>query len=96
MDVTKPDIKFKGIYEIEHHHIPEWNEENGEMVPSFFYLENRYFLDEIMDLHNKVHMPNPPEWTDGFDGILSDSFFSGYLVKIIEDGDAVKLYLYLS
>lgn len=91
------EIKFCGIKEIEYK-VPDWNEddENPDMEEFFSYNESDYFLSEFMSLHNKIHMPNPPERFKGFDGYMSCSFFDGYLVKIIESGDAVKLYHYSS
>jgi len=96
MEQTKPDIKFKGIIELDYAHIPEWREEEQEMIPSFEYNGERYFLDEFMNIHNGFYNPNPPEWMKPFDGYMSTGFFDGYLIKLIEDGDAIKLYLYYS
>ena len=93
---SKLEIRYKGTLDLEHHHIPEWREEEQEMVPSFEHNGHRYFLDEFMDVHNKFYNPNPPKWQEGFDGYMSTSFFDGYLIKIVEDGEAVKLYHYCS
>jgi hypothetical protein len=76
--------------------VPEWNEETGEEEQCFQYKGNTYFLSEFTNIHNKVWQPNPPEWQLEFDGIKSDSYFSGILIKISEDGEGVKAYTYIS
>lgn len=74
---------------------PEWNdsEEDGEEL-AFKYKNNEYFLSEFINIHNKIHNPNPPEWMKEFDGYLSDSFFSGVLIKLINGSDAVQVFIY--
>jgi hypothetical protein len=72
---------------------PDWSEEE-ELA--FKYKDYEYFLREFTNIHNKVYNPNPPEWMKEFDGIKSDSFFSGVLIKLVDDGDAVKAYTYIS
>jgi hypothetical protein len=78
--------------------IPEWNEdkEDPDFEQCFKYKEQIYFLSEFMNIHNKFYQPNPPEWMKEFDGYKSDSYFSGLLIKISEDGEAVKIYTYIS
>jgi hypothetical protein len=49
-----------------------------------------------MNIHNKVHNPNPPEWIKEFDGYHNDSYFSGILIKLSDTGEAVKVYTYIS
>lgn len=90
--ISKLEIRYKGTFELEYHHVPEWIEEEGEVVPSFEYNGYRYFLDEFMDIHNKFYNPNPPKRQESFDGYMSTSFFDCYLIKIVEDGEAIKLY----
>ena len=75
--------------------IPEWNE-GGETEAYFNYKGNKYFLSEFMNIHNKIYNPNPPEWMLEFDGYLNESYFSGILIKLSNDGDAVKMYTYNS
>lgn len=90
-------IKIYGNnHEIETYYaVPEWNEE-GEEELAFKYKDNEYFLSEFMNIHNKIYNPNPPEWMLEFDGYKSDSFFSGILIKLIDNGEAVKAYTYIS
>ncbi len=95
--------EFKNIERLDiygdHHWIeieygtPEWNEEEE---PYFNYKGNKYFLSEILAVNNSIHNPNPPEWQKGFDGYMSDSFFSGILVKFSDCGDAVQVYTVLA
>jgi len=76
--------------------VPDWNEETGEEEACFKHKGNTYFLSEFVNIHNKVHNPNPPEWMKEFDGYMSDSYFSGLLIKLSECGEGVKVYTYIS
>ena len=63
-----------------------WMDAEALDSESFFkYCERWYSLSDFMSLHNKVYNPNPPDFMDGWDGYLSDSFFSGVLIKVLED-----------
>ena len=55
--------------------IPEWGDTPS---PSFMYKGERYFLDEFMYI-------SPDSPFKGWDGYLSESFFSGVLVKFTPD-----------
>jgi hypothetical protein len=74
---------------------PDWGD--GEEI-AFKYNGNIYFLSEFMDIHNKVYNPNPVEWMVEFSGYKSDSYYSGILIKISQDGDSdyIKAYTYIS
>jgi len=85
--------------------IPEWKEEKEnipdlpeeqkeELIEScFHYKGNLYFLSEFMYI-DKRDKNNPFK---DFDGYISDSFFSGILIKLIDDdNDHVKAYWYMS
>jgi hypothetical protein len=76
--------------------VPEWNEETQDLEECFNYKGNKYFLSQFMNIHNKVHNPNPPEWMKEFDGYHNDSYFSGILIKLSDTGEAVKVYTYIS
>ena len=62
----------------------------------FIHRDRRYYLSEVMNLHNKVHMPFVPDWLLPFDGQLSDSFFSGILIKFDDTCESIKAYTYIS
>ena len=69
--------------------------------PFFRYRGTVYSLNEIMAVNNPVHNPNPPEWQKGFDGYMSDSYFSGILVKFgsndyPDDTDFIRVYRFYS
>jgi hypothetical protein len=66
---------------------PENEEE--EVRAFFIFREREYFLDEIMNLHNKVYCVNPPKFMEGFDG-----YDEHILIKLHASGDAVKAYNY--
>jgi hypothetical protein len=75
---------------------PPWDEDSIEEC--FTYKGVTYFLSEIMAVHNPVHNPNPPTWMQEFDGYMSDSFFSGILIKLGtgENEGYVKAYTFIS
>ena len=73
--------------------VPEWGVEEEA---SFRFKGNTYFLSEFLNIHNEVYNPNPPDWMKEFNGHLSDSYFSGVLVKLSDCGEAVKVYWYIS
>jgi len=77
--------------------IPEWNIEKEDKdnyyEKCFKYKGNTYFLSEATII-NKKAQPHLKE----FDGIFTESFFSGILIKIVGedeiDGPFVKAYRY--
>ena len=82
--------------------IPEWErdrarEEDTEpnLEAKFRYRGRTYFISEFLAINNRFHNPNPPEWMKEFDGYQSDSFFSGILIKLSPDNDAVKAFTYI-
>ncbi len=90
--MAKPKIVGNGhILSIEYIKDEDGNEREG-----FVYRGNTYFLDDLLAVHNTFWNPNPPEWMKPFDGYMSDSFFSGILVKYAEDdnGIGVKVYTF--
>ena len=87
-------IKIFDREEVETYYaVPDWSDGQEELA--FKYRDSEYFLSQFMNIHNKVYSPNPPEWMLEFDGYLSDSFFSGILIKLIDD-ETVKAYTYIA
>ena len=74
----------------------DWLEDEEKFDKWIKYRDRYYHLSEFMNLHNKIHCVNPPEFMDGYDGYISDSFFSGVLIKISEDGEQYKIATYIS
>ena len=73
-------LEIKGnnhAIEIDHNHIPDWNEEEQETSPSFMYKGYRYYLDEFMTTQNMGSL-----FGEEYDGYLSETFFSGILVRL--------------
>ena len=56
-----------------------------EELQYFVYRNVLYSLDDFMSLHNKFYCPNPPGFMTGWDGYLTDSFFSGVLIRYPKD-----------
>jgi hypothetical protein len=78
--------------------IPEWNKDDEDpyLEQCFKYHGHTYFLSEFMNIHNKVYNPCPSKWMLEFNGILNDSYFSGILIKLSEDGETVRAYTFIS
>jgi hypothetical protein len=64
----------------------------------FVYKNWLYSLDDFMAVNNPFYNPNPPDWQNGFDGYLTDTFFSGVLIKYSdpEDPEYIKAYTFYS
>lgn len=58
------------------------------------YRDNWYCLSDFMSLHNKFYCPNPPDFMQGWDGYLSDSFYSGILIRLSDDHDYCVMATY--
>ena len=67
---------------------PEWSE---EAPPYFVYQGRRIYSDEFMciDIH-------APQWIKEFHGYTNDSFFSGLLIKLDEEGERAKVFTFIS
>ena len=76
----------------------EWDHKSAEdeSIQYFRYAGRRYNLSDFMNIHNTIYNPNPYKWMLEFDGYNNDSFFSGVLIKLDEEGEAVKAYTYIS
>lgn len=68
---------------------PEWSEYEES---AFKYNGQIYFLSEFMALTSK----GSPVWMSEFNGYYCDSYFSGILVKINNDGETIKAYTYIN
>ena len=87
---------FGNNHEIEtFYSAPDWNDSNEE-EECFKYKGHVYFISEFMyiDQYNPMNITENNEPL--FDGYMSDSFFSGILVKYTEDAESIKAYTYIS
>lgn len=85
---------FKYSYEIPENiikrqfdHLDEIDKSDGFIV----YHKRYYHLSDFMTIDK-----NSPFANLGFDGYLSDSFFSGILIKISNDCQSYKIATYIS
>jgi hypothetical protein len=80
----------------------DWMEKDEDGLPKDYldgficYRGTWYHTEDFMSLHNKVHCPNPPDFMKGWDGYHSDSFFSGVLIKLSDDGECYQIATYYS
>lgn len=95
-EVTKEGEKLKIFFigdEELFHEVPEWNEETGEEELAFKIGEDTYFLSEFMAVRGKATGDGEQHWLDEFDGVLSTTYFSGILIKMV-NGEGVKIFRY--
>lgn len=69
--------------------------ERGEESASFFrYRGEVYDLGDIPAVDSRPDVA--PDWQAGWDGIATDSFFSGILVRYVEDFERVVVARFYS
>lgn len=73
----------------------DWLSEEEKTDGWIWYRKRVYHISEFMDLNNKFHNPNHP-FPAPWNGYISDSFFSGILIEISEDGEMYRIGTYLS
>ena len=75
----------------------DFNPEDSEDDRSFVvYKDNAISLGDFMTTRPGPWSHGLPETFHGWDGYASDSFFSGTLIKLVEDGEMAILATYLS
>ena len=74
----------------------DWLDEDEKFDGWINYRKNWYHISDFMSCHNTIHSRNNPFKKFGYDGYLSDSFFSGVLIKTSDCGDGYKIATYLS
>ena len=67
----------------------DWMEEDEKHDGWIIYRRRLYHLSDFMRIENI------PEFS-GWDGYLSDTFFSGVLIKLSDDGERYKIGTYCS
>lgn len=70
--------------------------ENIECHSFFRYKGEVYDLGEFIALNRDKNNCFSPDQFKGFDGYMSDSYFSGILVKFCEDSDFIVVATYFS
>ncbi len=68
----------------------EFNPDIGDFDVFFKYEDRKYYLSEFM------RCERVPECMEEFHGYASDSFFSGVVIKVSDDGDAIKAFTYIN
>jgi len=61
-----------------------------------WYRKTWYHISDFMSCHNEIYSPNNPFKKFGYDGYLSDSFFSGILIKVSDDNEEYQIATYIS
>jgi hypothetical protein len=71
-------------------------EDDADCEHQFFWYRGwLYILDDFM----RVERRTAPEWMQEFDAYTNDSFFSGVVIKYVDqdfDGDCVKAWTFIS
>ena len=63
------------------------------------YRGEWYGLCDFMAVHNTFYNPNPPQWLKRWDGYLTDSFFSGVVIRYVRDDwddDKIQIGMFIS
>lgn len=69
----------------------DWVDEEVNYDDFLFYRGRWYHTSEFMRVN-----PNSAFALLGYDGYLGDSYFSGVLIKLSDDGEAYKIATYIS
>jgi len=90
--------QFKYGYEVPKSVLNDYDHlEEGEAYDGWILYRKRwYHVSDFMSCHNEIHSPNNPFRKFGYDGYLSDSFFSGVLIKLSDDNETYKIGTYIS
>ena len=93
------DHKWKNFKQL--HEVPkkladdfDWLDEDSKFTNWIWYRKRLYHLSDFMDLSNRFYVtesPFPKPWH----GYLSDSFFSGVLIEISDDGEQYRIGTYI-
>jgi len=89
---------FKYGYEVPENILIEYDHlNNDEKMDGWIkYRACWYHLSDFMSCHNEMYSPNNPFKRFGYDGYLSDSFFSGVLIKVSDDSENYQIATYIS
>ena len=60
------------------------------------YRDKTYHLSEFSNLNNKAHYPNGSPFPIPWNGYISDSYFSGIVIELSEDGEMYRIGTYFS
>ena len=89
----KTDRKWKQLkyfYELTDKQKGELDWIKDDLAPVFVYKNWPYSLDEFMRITDEA------DGLKGWDGYLSDTFFSGVVIKLSSDGEMYQVGLFLS
>ena len=60
------------------------------------YRDRLYCISDFLSVHNTVYNPIVQDWQEGWDGYISDSFFSAIVIRLYDDPDVYSIGLVLS
>lgn len=93
-NIPRPIIYGFELNEKQRQEFDYFDDIDGEKF--FKYKGQIYDLSEFMGIREPVKSNVQFKGWDKFDGYLSDSFFSGVLVKYLEDDESVIVGMYFS
>ena len=74
----------------------DWMESDEIECENWIEYRNRiYCLSDFMSVHNKAYNPNPPDWQQGWDGYITDTFFGAVVIKLYDNPDVYTIGLVL-
>lgn len=85
-------MRFKRLTDepIEIEFIPDEHDEAKDFVPSFWFNNKRYYLDDFVRLHNN-YIFDYAEFPDWIHAIEANSYWKPLFIQLI-DGDSVIVY----
>jgi hypothetical protein len=82
----------KSIYNNDYDYLDDCDKTDGWIK----YRNSWYHISDFMSCHNQIHSPNNPWLKFGYDGYLSDSYFSGVLIKLSDDNEGYQIATFIS
>jgi len=71
-----------------------YNDDTEDASSFVNHYGRQYSLDEFV-ITQRNPWGDAPKWMHEFDGYLSDSFFSGVLIKLSDCGESAKVFTFL-
>jgi len=77
---------------IEIEYVPDEHDEERDFQPSFWWNNQRYYLDRFIRVHNNPWMGGISDAPDYIHGYEADNYWHPLYVEVSESGDCVNVY----
>lgn len=79
---------------IEIEYVEDEHDEEKDFVPSFWWDNKRYYLDNFVRVHNNPYMGGINDAPDYIHGYEADNYWCPIFIEIADSGDCVNVYKY--